>query len=311
MLLDQGYDEKADIYSFGIVLWELLTQEEPYRGRFTSFEEMVAAVTKGGMRPDIPEGTNLKLKELVQSCWNPSPANRPSFDKILRSNVLDHVMIESLLREPNAIARDMWKAKFLDKSSISWQDFLIAFAQTLGFPIPKDPEDIHMLCLKELIMKKDKQNKEIVSLEDFSKMLEWFGPLEKGNNILKRIESRLRMKGFFGSIETTDAEKKLNGQKKGTYLIRFSTGNPGAYALTVLSNAGVLKHYRVMHRAGEKYVVGTSEFDSLEDIIKNLKKELYLKTPLTGSKYETIFIANDKRLATQGYMEQNFSDHKK
>lgn len=42
-------------------------------------------------------------------------------------------------------------------------------------------------------------------------------------------------RGFFGEIETSDAEKLLNGKKKGTYLIRFSTRDPGCYAITVLS----------------------------------------------------------------------------
>jgi len=112
-------------------------------------------------------------------------------------------------------------------------------------------------------------------------------------------------------IETVEAEKKLNGTKKGTYLIRFSTGNPGAYAITVLGNTGVLKHYRVMHRAGEKYILGTNEYDDLEALMKAHKKDLYLKNPAIGSKYEAIFIANDKRLATQGYMAQDFAEKKK
>jgi len=168
-----------------------------------------------------------------------------------------------------------------------------------------------MICLKELIVKKDKSGKEIVPLEDFAKMLEWFGPLEKGNGILKRIEARLRTKGFFGMMETVDAEKKLNGASKGTYLIRFSSGNPGAYAITVLGSTGSLKHYRIMHRAGEKYVLNPNSYDDLDSLIKAHKKDLHLKTPATGSKFEIIFIANEKRLATQGYMAQDFTEKKK
>ncbi len=43
-------------------------------------------------------------------------------------------------------------------------------------------------------MKKWKDDKEVVALDDFGKMLEWFGPLEKGNGIFKRVENELRMK---------------------------------------------------------------------------------------------------------------------
>jgi len=266
---------------------------------------MVDAVTKKGERPEIPEGTNPKLKQLIQSCWNPSASHRPSFAEILKSNILDEIIIETLIREPNAIARTMWKTSFLDKSVVSWKEFLIIFSKTLGFPIPSDPEDILMVCLKELIVKKDKTNVETVSLEDFARMLEWFGPLEKGQSILNRIEHRLRSKGFFGMIETVDAEKKLNGEKKGTYLVRFSTGSPGGYAITVLSNTGVLKHYRVLHRAGEKYVLGTSEHDDLDALIKAHSKDLGLTTPAKGSKYDVMFLANTKRVAAVGYMPQD------
>lgn len=44
------------------------------------------------------------------------------------------------------------------------------------------------------IAKKDKNGNLVATLEDFGKMLEWFGPLEKGTAILKRIENQLRMK---------------------------------------------------------------------------------------------------------------------
>jgi len=121
------------------------------------------------------------------------------------------------------------------------------------------------------------------------------------------------MKGFFGAVETTEAEKLLTPEKKGTYLVRFSS-ELGCYAITVLTsehNSNVLKHFRVIHRAGEKYVVGTSSFDSLDDLIKGLKKDLFLKTPLSGSKYETMYIAAEKKIRTDGYREQvHYNDHK-
>lgn len=129
MLLDHGYDEKADVYSFGIVLWEvhrqdllllttkLYTQEEPYKGRFKTFEELVEGVTKHGIRPDIPADCPEKLKQLIQQCWNPSPENRPSFASILKSNILDEIMIDCVISEPNKVGREMWKKHFLEKAS--------------------------------------------------------------------------------------------------------------------------------------------------------------------------------------------------
>eukprot|EP01114_Cavostelium_apophysatum_P001871 TRINITY_DN11645_c0_g1_i2.p1 TRINITY_DN11645_c0_g1~~TRINITY_DN11645_c0_g1_i2.p1 ORF type:complete len:632 (-),score=192.54 TRINITY_DN11645_c0_g1_i2:34-1929(-) len=303
MLLDQGYDEKADVYSFGILLWELLTCEEPYRGAFKTFEEMLEAVTKRGRRPDIPDDCPPKLRELMQACWNPSATNRPSFKKILVSHTLDDIILESAIGAKNELGRQFWKETFRAQAVVDWKDFIVAFSAKIGAPSATDPENIQLLCLKELVSRKSKQGKEEVTLDDFGKMLEWFGPLEKGTLVLRKIENQLRMKGFFGPIETAEAEKMLNGKKAGSYIVRFSTRDPGCYAVTVLSKAGVLKHYRISHKAGGKYVLGTNEYDSLEELIKAHRKDLYLKTPVLGSKYEAMFTANDKRLATQGYMD--------
>jgi len=303
MLLDKPYDTKADVYSFGIVLWELFTQLEPYNGFFKTFDEMMDGVTRKGKRPDIPEDCPSKLKELMQACWNPDPNNRPSIAKILSSHILDEVIIEAMISPKNDLGRAIWKEKFLEKVVVDWKDFLITFSNKAGFPIPRDPDDIQMQCLKELVVKKSKEGKEEVSLEDFGIMLDWFGPLEKGSGILRRVEAQLRMKGFFGDIETQESEKILNGKKKGAYLVRFSTRDPGCYAITVLSKTGVLKHYRISHKAGGKYVLGQNEYDSMDALIKAHKKELYLDSPLGGSHYETLFVAYDKKLATQGYMD--------
>ena len=60
-------------------------------------------------------------------------------------------------------------------------------------------------------------------------------------------------------------------------MVRFSNKEPGSYAITVISKAGVIKHFRISHRAGGKYTFGSAEYDSLEAIIKAHKKDLYLQ----------------------------------
>jgi len=75
------YDIKSDVWSFGVVVWELFTRgQPPYDGK--SMEELVRFLEDGNRLPR-PDYCSDDLWNVVQCCWDADPRMRPTFDTLL------------------------------------------------------------------------------------------------------------------------------------------------------------------------------------------------------------------------------------
>ena len=77
----EAYSFPADVYSFGVIFWELVARTRPYAG-LTAIQAAFG-VAKDGLRPLIPPSTPLKVKSLIQRCWHQNPAMRPTFAELV------------------------------------------------------------------------------------------------------------------------------------------------------------------------------------------------------------------------------------
>ncbi|KAL5195634.1 Serine/threonine-protein kinase EDR1 [Glycine soja] len=72
--------EKVDIFSFGIAMWEILTGEEPYSNMHCG--AIIGGIVNNTLRPPIPKRCDSEWKKLMEECWSPDPAARPTFTEI-------------------------------------------------------------------------------------------------------------------------------------------------------------------------------------------------------------------------------------
>lgn len=78
------YNQSVDVYSFGILLWEMCSAEKPFHG-FSSAKHMDHVVL-GGERPSMDSHHTaywpVNLQWLMNRCWSDAPSDRPSFTSI-------------------------------------------------------------------------------------------------------------------------------------------------------------------------------------------------------------------------------------
>ncbi|KAJ0174580.1 hypothetical protein K1T71_009688 [Dendrolimus kikuchii] len=75
------YTEKCDVFSWGIILWEVLSRRKPFEEGGSAFRIMWAVHT--GQRPNLIEGCPEPIEQLMTQCWHKVPTERPSMAKVV------------------------------------------------------------------------------------------------------------------------------------------------------------------------------------------------------------------------------------
>mmetsp|Transcript_33506 Transcript_33506/g.94245 ORF Transcript_33506/g.94245 Transcript_33506/m.94245 type:complete len:669 (-) Transcript_33506:53-2059(-) len=250
----QKFDEKADVFSLGIMMWEIFKGYEweveiidqlkqlriPTRGNLR--DVVKRAICFSDLRPSL-EKVNWpeSLKNLLRSMWSLDPAKRPTISSMfwnketnrsiadqIKSDLQQQFLKERMTQETGV---DFWLENFGHniEGEQSWQEFKEKLYRFMGIHLPDETlledTDTRLMLFLKLALNSYYNNK--VSLGDFACVVEAFGPLSKGNNdFLHRIRTTLSNRWFFPDLNQAKTRGLLSGQDDGVFVVRYSS-KPG------------------------------------------------------------------------------------
>lgn len=334
VLLGREFDAKADIYSYGLVLWQILTRQElfPEQSNLGAF---VRAVTRDNLRPPLPPRLAPELAALLQACWATDPASRPSAADIVAR--LDAAI--RALAIPNPAARTWWSRTFASLDAVSWQRFASAYcahhsvsvsahlqpsssnaedtavltfgasergdvdesnSQMKGLCNDEEPQEseLDLACLRALLMGTTGEDSDSVTMERFGSVVAWLGNWDsEGNSCLelgRRARELCQQPWFHGDLTVADACDRLVQQGPGTFLLRFSSSEPGSFTISRVDANGTVRHHRITPRSsngtGKRFAVADTACATLADLVHVMRAELQLFVPCPGSPYLHLFV---------------------
>lgn len=81
VLRNEPSDEKSDVYSYGVILWEIATEKIPWDN--LNSMQVIGAVGFMNQRLEIPNDVDPQWVSIIESCWHSEPQRRPSFQELL------------------------------------------------------------------------------------------------------------------------------------------------------------------------------------------------------------------------------------
>ena len=87
-------NQRCDVFSYGMVLYEIFAHEIPFSDIYEGVLAAVAILKRE--RPPIPPEAPLYIQQLMRSCWEHDPHDRPTFEQILQVGYSDTSMAYSI-----------------------------------------------------------------------------------------------------------------------------------------------------------------------------------------------------------------------
>ncbi|KAL7160178.1 hypothetical protein ABFS83_01G076800 [Erythranthe nasuta] len=81
VLRNEPSTEKSDVFSYGVILWELMTQRVPWDD--LNSLQVVGVVGFMDRRLEIPSNIDPQVSSIITDCWRSNPEERPSFEDII------------------------------------------------------------------------------------------------------------------------------------------------------------------------------------------------------------------------------------
>ena len=105
----------ADVYSFSMLLWEIITLQKPMMNY--SYAQLKQEIFVEGERPPLKHVFNKKMRELISAGWSQSPKERPSIDAVYEEIRNEYLRISKGELSEAAVTHDRRRSTHVAKSA--------------------------------------------------------------------------------------------------------------------------------------------------------------------------------------------------
>eukprot|EP00013_Stygamoeba_regulata_P029918 CAMPEP_0177665528 /NCGR_PEP_ID=MMETSP0447-20121125/21099_1 /TAXON_ID=0 /ORGANISM="Stygamoeba regulata, Strain BSH-02190019" /LENGTH=724 /DNA_ID=CAMNT_0019171621 /DNA_START=39 /DNA_END=2213 /DNA_ORIENTATION=+ len=162
IIRSEPFDAAADVYAFGVLLWEIIKGYEWEREVVDQLERMNISTREGNLRhvvkraicfrhfrPELPDSWPPSLKKLLTDCWAESPDHRPTMEEVMAAlPIIEAEFAEAhmsfyLPQDRFPAAYEFWRTNFPSKiiDPVPWAEFSTKLYAFLGIPLPDGRSD--------------------------------------------------------------------------------------------------------------------------------------------------------------------------